>query len=83
MKDQPVIIVVHETLARSIAADAVTLFVCLLTAAPGVLLSSAALQWTGAIMFLLWVLGRASGRSKRMSITQARAELDRIELACQ
>jgi hypothetical protein len=73
------VVIVRESLIESFLNDAWT-FSCLVAViAVGVWIDSSAMQWIGGICWFIAILNRASGKFKRMTIPEARAELDRIE----
>lgn len=75
------IIIIHETPLQSWKRDAssVTGFVALIGI--GWLLDSSAMQWVGAILGFLFIIGAAFklGRDNRMTVEEARKRLDEIE----
>ncbi len=79
MKPSQEFFIIHQTVMESWLRDASTfaLFVALI--GTGVLLNSVALQWVGAIVGFVTVLCRGAGFAHRLTITDARKELDRIE----
>lgn len=81
MSEKPTVIVVHESLKQSVLSDAFTFALLAAFMVPGVLMDSAAIQWTGSLMFFLAVLGKVSNHSKRKTIAEARAFLDELERA--
>lgn len=79
MTDKTEIIILRETLIEGFLSDLITIAVFGAMFAPGVVFNSSAMQWVGAFCFMLWVIGRASKHSARMTIAQARKHLDEIE----
>ncbi len=80
MSEREVIVVVknwRDTALHDIASIAT--FVAFIGI--GVLLQSTAMQWAGALLWFIWVLGFASALAKknRMTIPEARKRLDEIE----
>lgn len=77
------VIIIHETVIQSWVRDAssVVMFVALIGI--GVYLQSGAMQWAGAIIGFITIIGRAGGYSHRnkMTVAQARKRLDEIEAA--
>lgn len=67
------------TPAQSWKRDSSTYVLALALFAPGYFSGSEAMTWVGAIIFFVAILGAAGRRTKRLTIAQARAELDRIE----
>ena len=80
MTDKPRIILVRERLGESIASDLWTAMTIGGLWSLGYFMGSPALEWVGAIMGLLLIVGRAaskvSGKDKFMTPDQARAWLD-------
>ena len=78
---KPEIIIVHETPAQSWKRDASSFALFLAIIGVGVALNSAAMQWVGAIIAFLTLIGSAIHmRDKcKMSIAEARKRLDEIE----
>jgi hypothetical protein len=74
------VIVIHETVLQSWLIDASTfaLFICLIGV--GIFLDSNAMQWVGAVIGFLTMVGRFS-RLNRLTIEQARARLNELEAA--
>jgi hypothetical protein len=79
MKEQPKILIIHESVKHSLARDAGTFALVVGVIGTGVFLQSSAMQWAGFIMLALAALALASNGDKRMTVTQARAYLDEIE----
>ena len=75
------VLVIKETWADSILSDAGTFVMFLAMIGLGVWLQSDAMQWVGAVVFFLSVVGQASARKTYMTIKQARAKLDEWEAA--
>ena len=73
------IIVVRESPMESLVSDAGTLVMFFAMIGLGVWLESAAMQWTGAVVFFIGIIGMAEVRLTSMTIDQARAKLDEIE----
>lgn len=73
------IIVVRETLAKSILRDIGTLGLFVSLIGVGVALDSGAMQWTGAAVGFLVIIGRTAGHRKELTIQQAREYLDKLE----
>lgn len=80
-KPEPEIILIRETetLWKSILSDAVSFAAVVGIIGIGALLQSGAMQWAGFIMLVLAVTGRIIGKTKRLTIAEARARLDEIE----
>jgi hypothetical protein len=78
---KPEVIIVHETVAHSIAKDIVS--VCCLSAAVwlGVHLQSPALQWVAGILWMISVIGSSLRHvnGTAMTIAKARTRLNEIE----
>ena len=75
------VIVIHETVAKSWARDASTLALFVALIGIGVFLESTAMQWIGAIVGFVAIVGRASKthNDARMTIAEAREFLDKLE----
>ena len=73
------IIVIKETWADSLIADVGTFATFAAMIGLGVWLESAAMQWTGAIVFFLSVIAWGQAKRVRMTIAQARAKLNEWE----
>lgn len=73
------VIVIRETLAKSLVRDAGTLGLFVSLIGIGIALDSSAMQWTGATVGFLTIIGRASGIRKELTIQQAREYLDNLE----
>jgi len=65
------IIVIRESLAKSLARDLFTVSSLTAMVGIGVVLESAAMQWIGAACWLLMAFARGSGRAKPMTAEQA------------
>lgn len=74
------VIIIRESTVGSIVSDLWT-FGCLLgSIGIGVAIGSDALQWIAGFMTIVSVVARAARRSKhKLTIKEARCELDRIE----
>jgi len=84
MTSKPRIIIVHETLAESIAKDAVSTIALLASIAVGVWISSAALQWMAGVIWVLWIISKSmsvGSKDNWLTVEQARKRLDEIEAA--
>ena len=79
MSEKPTVIVLRETLLQSVWSDTVTVATGFIFMLPGYFLGSSAMQWTGALMFFLSLLGRASGKAKRMTHDEAIAHIQAIK----
>lgn len=75
------LIVIREPVLESIGKDAGTFVMFAAMIGLGVLLDSSAMQWVGALLFLIGVIGRSFYWMKRstLSIPEARAKLDQLE----
>lgn len=74
------VIIVRETLRESVLSDTYSLLMLFAMVVPGYLLGIAALQWIGAVLFMVWLLSVGSGKyTKRRNIAEARAYLDELE----
>lgn len=78
---KPQIIIIRENLLESIVADLFSLATALTFSGIGVWLDSAAMQWSGAIIFFIVLATMAVARAKEdvMTIERARQRLDEIE----
>lgn len=83
MSKSPEIIILHETTVQAWVGDAssVVMFVALIGI--GVWLDSSAMQWVGAILGFITIIGKAVSRQNKckMTIAAARVRLDEIEAA--
>ncbi len=81
MADKPKteVIVVHETVAKSLARDAGTFATVVGIIGVGVWCGSSAMQWVGAIMLFVAACFYPFTKSKRLTIAEARRRLDEIE----
>lgn len=81
MTKQPEIMVLYETTLQSWARDSSSVagFVALIGI--GVWLDSSAMQWVGAILGFITIIGRtiSLGNRNKFTIEQARKRLDEIE----
>ena len=75
------VIILHETALQSWArgASSVVMFIALIGI--GVYLDSSAMQWVGAILGFLVIIGKTISHQNRskMTVEQARKRLDEIE----
>ena len=78
-KPQAEVIIVHETILKSVVVDATTFVLFLALIGIGWLLNSDAMQWVGAIIGFITIVSQSSIRSKRCTIDQARKKLDELE----
>lgn len=65
------VIVLHETVLQSWARDAGSFAIIVGTIGVGVALDSSAMQWVGAVCAFLALIGRASGKTKRLTKYEA------------
>ncbi|KPQ06165.1 MAG: hypothetical protein HLUCCA12_11995 [Rhodobacteraceae bacterium HLUCCA12] len=76
------VIFLRETLRESIASDLFTFLTMGGLVGLGIMAGSAALQWFGGLLALLAIVCRvmalAGTRNPRMSLEEARAEIDRL-----
>jgi hypothetical protein len=81
MADKPIIVVVDDTLWKSIARDAMSFMVLTGFVMLGWWVDSAPLQWLGGCFWLLFIINRVFQlhTKHQYSPEQARAEIDRIE----
>lgn len=75
------VLILRETLRQSIIADIVTFVMVVSIIGIGVWLRSEAMQWVGAVMLMVTIIGKSIAlRGKgRLTIPEARARLDEIE----
>ena len=73
------IIVIKETWADSIIADAFSVAALVALVGIGVWLESDVLQWAGLLALCLGAIGYRQSVMRRMTIAQARAKLDELE----
>lgn len=75
------IIVSDDRLWKSIARDTYSFVTLLSMVGIGWLIDSAALQWIGGMMWILFTLARVSkaATDRRMTISEAREYLDKLE----
>jgi hypothetical protein len=72
MAEQPGIIWLwEESLWGSIATDAMTIITVTVPPLIGWALGISALEWIGALMAMMYVIGRSTGRTKKMTPQQA------------
>lgn len=76
---KPTVIVIHEGFWQSLARDATTFLMAVSIIGVGVLLTSSAMQWVGAIVFFIAVAGTASASKNRFTIDEARKRIDELE----
>lgn len=81
MKQPPEVILIHETKLDSVVKDGTTfaMFVALIMI--GVILDSAAMQWVGALIGFIVIVGRGAriAKDNRFTVDAARKRLDQIE----
>lgn len=65
------VIVLHETVLQSWARDAGSFAMIVGIIGVGVALDSSAMQWVGAVCAFLALIGRASGKTKRLTKAEA------------
>ncbi len=65
------VIVLYETVLQSWARDAGSFAMIFGVIGVGVVLDSSAMQWLGAICAFLALIGRASGKTKRLTKAEA------------
>lgn len=75
------VILVKEPLWSSVIKDTYTIGSLLSAVGVGIWIDSGALQWTAGILWILWVLGRATRfrKDNTYTVSGARAKLDQIE----
>jgi len=79
MKNDVKFVVLHETIFQSWVSDAGTYAMFVALVGTGWALESTALQWVGAIMGFLAVVGHACGKTEKLTFEQARSRIDEIE----
>lgn len=81
IKDDQEIIIITESARESWSRDASTVVAFVTMIGIGVFLESTALQWVGAILGFLHIIGRATRlfKDNRYTIEQARKRLDELE----
>lgn len=77
--EKPKIIILHETVAHSLIKDAGTVLACFAIMAPGWFLEITAMQWTGFVMFWVYVLSYAANKGNQMTPEQAKAFIESLE----
>lgn len=75
------VIVVSESFRASAANDAFMFATIVSLIGIGVLLDSSAMQWIGGLLGMITISVRAAGKTKPMTIAEARAKLDELEAA--
>ncbi len=78
-KNQTKVIVVRETVKESVISDTYTFRLAIAVMIPGYLLGIEALQWLGAIMFMITMLAMGVNSKTKMTISEAREFLDKLE----
>jgi len=78
-KPQTEVIIVHETILKSVVVDATAFALFLSLIGVGWFLNSNAMQWVGAIIGFITIVAQSSVRTKRCTIAQARKKLDELE----
>ena len=81
MTDKPTIIIIKEPMGKSLIKDGATLALGLAMMLPGHFLGSPALEWSGAAVFWFTMVSLAAHTTKRKTIAEARAILDKLEAA--
>lgn len=79
MTEKTKVIVIRETLRESIISDTYSLMIAFGMMLPGYLLDIAALQWLGAVMFIITLLAMGFNSKTKMTIAEAREYLDKLE----
>ena len=79
MSETRTVVVIRESVAESWLIDSGTVVALVVPVLIGWWLESEALQWIGSIIAFLAICGRALGKTKPMTIAQAREYLDRVE----
>lgn len=78
MKERTVI-VLHETPLQSWVRDASSVVMFITLIGIGVFLESNAMQWVGAILGFLVIIGKAANLSNKMTVSEARAHLAALD----
>lgn len=78
-KNQTKVIVVRETVKESVISDTYTFLMAIAVMIPGYLLGIEALQWLGAIMFMITLLAMGVNSKTKMTISEAREFLNKLE----
>lgn len=80
MKNETTIVLIDDRLSLSAARDAFSFGTLVAMIAVGWLLDSSAMQWVGAIVWFMWLIGRATSLAKvsRCTPEQARERIDAI-----
>ena len=81
MSDKPIVIILKDSVAKSIAKSLATFAMLWATIGFGVWAESSAMQWAGFILSALVIMGLVQRlhNDNRLTIAQARAKLDEIE----
>lgn len=79
MTDKPTVIIIRETWKESIVSDTYSYLMAIAMMVPGYFLNIDALQWLGAILFMITLLAMGSNTKHKMTVTEARSRLDEIE----
>lgn len=73
------VIIIRETFWQSARKDFVAGTMLIVSTSIGWMLKIDALEWVGAVLFLMWVYGKSVEVGKTLTIGEARALLDAIE----
>lgn len=73
------VIIIKESTRQSLISDAGTFALFIGLIGIGWALDSAAMQWTGAVVGFITVLGQSQKPWRRMTIADARKKLDELE----
>ena len=79
MTEKTKVIVIRETLRESIISDTYSLMIAFGMMLPGYLLDINALQWLGAVMFIITLPAMGFNSKTKMTIAEAREYLDKLE----
>lgn len=79
MSGRAKVIIIRETAWKSWLSDASTFGLFCALIGVGWLLDSSAMQWAGAIVAFLSIIGRSLRDYPKLTISEARIELDRLE----
>lgn len=79
MTEKTKVIVIRETWKESIISDTYSYLIAIGMMLPGYLLDINALQWLGAVMFIITLLAMGANSKVKMTIAEAREYLDKLE----
>lgn len=79
MTEKTKVIVIRETWKESIISDTYSYLIAISMMVPGYLLDINALQWLGAVMFIITLLAMGANSKVKMTVAEARDYLDKLE----